>query len=49
MREMRAVKQPRFAGHAFGVRVQRVQKVQKGMLTGPAGPKVMAACQRRVV
>ncbi len=49
MREMRAASRPGFTGHAFGVRVQRVQRVQKGMLTGPAGPKVMAACQRRVV
>lgn len=43
MREKGAVKQPGFAEYAFGVRVQRVQK---GWLTGP---KVMAACQRRVV
>lgn len=43
MREKGAAMQPRFAEYAFGVRVQRVQK---GWLTGP---KVMAACQRRVV
>ena len=43
MREKGAVKQPGFTGQAFGVRVQRVQKER---LTGP---KVMAACQRRVV
>lgn len=43
MREKGAAMQPSFAGHAFGVRVQRIQKER---LTGP---QVMAACQRRVV